>query len=241
MSRSIRWLAWKNESRGGKQTKVPKTAHNTAATSTAPDTWAPFEAIARVIERRPSLFDGCGIVLGELSTGEHLCGVDLDSCLDDDGVLAEWAKLFVEGLQTYGEVSPSGGGLKQFFAAERTMRARCGPPSHSPMARGVASELSARTAPTMARPSKSTSDQVDTSPSPANSGHTRLMFCSYHGTPCPVNLAYDKGRYHTQERGPSPALGGCTPSSYHPQDTALLARKSRVPATDQDTRSIWMR
>ena len=41
-----RWLVWRNESRGGKQTKVPKTARNTAATSTRPDTWAPFDAIA---------------------------------------------------------------------------------------------------------------------------------------------------------------------------------------------------
>ena len=61
-----RSLVWRNESRGGMQTKVPKTARNTAATSTSPDTWASFDAIADVIRRQPRLFDGpasCSAIL----------------------------------------------------------------------------------------------------------------------------------------------------------------------------------
>src|ERR1700727_2621025 len=110
-----RWLAWRNESRDGKQTKVPKTARNTAATSTRPDTWASFSAIVSVLQRQPRLFDGPGIALGDLGDGEHLCGIDLDSCLDDDGALADWAEPFGACLQTFGEVSPSEKGLKFFF------------------------------------------------------------------------------------------------------------------------------
>ena len=115
LTRLPRWLVWRNEDRGGKQTKVPKTARNTAATSTRPDTWAPFDVIADVIRRQPRLFDGPGIVLGDLGDGEHLCGIDLDSCLNDDGAIADWAKPFSACLPTYGEVSPSGRGLKFFF------------------------------------------------------------------------------------------------------------------------------
>ena len=57
-----RWLAWRNESRGGKQTKVPKTARY-GRDKYPPDTWGPFDAIADVIRRQPRLFDGPGIVL----------------------------------------------------------------------------------------------------------------------------------------------------------------------------------
>ena len=127
-----RWLVWRNESRGGKQTKVPKTARNTAATSTSPDTWASFDAIANVIRRQPRLFDGPGIVLGDLGNGEHLCGIDLDSCLNDDGALADWAEPFGVCLPTFGEVSPSERGLKFFFRCRaddaRTVRAAFGIP-----------------------------------------------------------------------------------------------------------------
>ena len=77
-----RWLAWRNEIRNGKPTKLPKTCRDTNATSTSPNTWAPFAAIAQVLKRQPKLFDGVGIVLGELSVG-NFCGVDLDSCLHD--------------------------------------------------------------------------------------------------------------------------------------------------------------
>ena len=47
----IRWLAWRNENHKGKLTKVPKTASNTAAVSTNPDTWSSFDAIARDASR----------------------------------------------------------------------------------------------------------------------------------------------------------------------------------------------
>jgi hypothetical protein len=109
-----RWLLWRNESRRGKRTKVPKTISNMDAASTRPTTWSQFARVASVLRRQPALFDGPGIVLGELDTGEHLCGCDLDCCLAD-GALADWAMPFVGTLLTYGEVSPSGNGLKFFF------------------------------------------------------------------------------------------------------------------------------
>ena len=116
-----RWLLWRNEVRKakngepGKPTKVPKTSRNTNASSTEAATWAPFATIAAALHRVPGLFDGLGVVLGDLGDGLHLGGIDLDSCLDGDGALAEWAKPFVAVLQTYGEISPSGSGLKFFL------------------------------------------------------------------------------------------------------------------------------
>jgi putative DNA primase/helicase len=121
-----RWLVWRNESRSGRPTKVPKTVRNTNAASTRPDTWAPFASVALALRRQPYVFDGPGIVLGDLDSGEHLCGVDLDGALDEDGTLAEWARPIVAVLPTYGEISPNGRGLKFFFrcgaADARTVR-----------------------------------------------------------------------------------------------------------------------
>jgi hypothetical protein len=46
-----RWVAWRSESRGGKQTKVPKTPRNTNAASTRPDTWTSFDVIRNELQR----------------------------------------------------------------------------------------------------------------------------------------------------------------------------------------------
>jgi primase-polymerase (primpol)-like protein len=111
-----RWLAWRYEKRGDKSTKVPVTARNTVAKTNDPRTWADFAAIADAVQRNPSLFDGLGIVLGDLGIGKHLCGVDLDCCLDKDRAVAAWATPFANWLaQTYVEISPSRSGLKGFF------------------------------------------------------------------------------------------------------------------------------
>jgi primase-polymerase (primpol)-like protein len=111
-----RWVLWRTETRNGKQTKVPKTARNTSASSQNPRTWAPFDTIATELQLHPDTYDGCGIALGDLPDGEHhLCGIDLDSCLDDDGSMAHWAKPFVAAVSTYCELSPSGAGLKFLF------------------------------------------------------------------------------------------------------------------------------
>ena len=45
----------------------------------------------------------------------HLSGIDLDSCIADDGTIAPWAVEILSIVPTYTERSPSGRGLKQFF------------------------------------------------------------------------------------------------------------------------------
>jgi putative DNA primase/helicase len=117
-----RWLLWREVVRKGKPTKVPLTSAGRAASSTDPRTWAPFETIAGVLRlpRMAATFHGIGIALGDLGQGEHVCGIDVDACLDAQGNLAAWAQPIVAALAAlaaYLEISPSGSGLKAFFLA----------------------------------------------------------------------------------------------------------------------------
>jgi hypothetical protein len=114
-----RWILWREVVRRGVKTKVPFTIHNRAADATKPTDWAGVADAMAVLERLPGGFDGLGIVLGDLGNGWFLIGIDLDSCIVD-GVLAEWAKPFLDAAPSYTEVSPSGRGLKVFlmFRAE---------------------------------------------------------------------------------------------------------------------------
>ena len=113
-----RWVAWRNELRGGKPTKVPYAPNGRKAKADDPSTWGSRTAAeARAAKIVNGQGGGIGIQLGDLGADLHLCGVDLDSCIADDGVLACWAAAFLTAARTYTEVSPSGTGLKMFFRA----------------------------------------------------------------------------------------------------------------------------
>jgi hypothetical protein len=110
-----RWILWQNVIRAGKQTKIPISVRGgPAADVTDPRNWGSHAFCAAARVRTQGAWDGEGIVLGDLGTGEALVGLDLDSCLVD-GRLAEWARPYLDVLDTYAEVSPSGVGLKLFF------------------------------------------------------------------------------------------------------------------------------
>jgi AAA domain-containing protein/primase-like protein len=53
-----------------------------------------------------SSYAGVGFALGD-----GIGGIDLDNCIDDSGVVAQWAHAIVKALDSYTEVSPSGHGL----------------------------------------------------------------------------------------------------------------------------------
>lgn len=109
-----RWVLWRNVKRGNKHTKEP-VAYRTgrAAAVNRPGDWTDYPSIQKALS--VGAWDGPGIVLGDLGCGEILAGIDLDASLDEDGALADWAKPFLAVLDSYCEVSPSGGGLKLFF------------------------------------------------------------------------------------------------------------------------------
>jgi hypothetical protein len=99
-------------------TKKPYTCWHDEGSSTDPGTWSDFETAINTLRKPgPPYSSGIGIALGEVSDGCYLAGIDLDSCLDDQGNLADWAAKFLARLDTYAEISPSGHGLKAFFNA----------------------------------------------------------------------------------------------------------------------------
>jgi putative DNA primase/helicase len=111
-----RWVAWRNELRGRKLAKVPYSPDGKKAKADDPSTWGiRTEAQARAEKIVNGLAGGIGIQLGNLGGDMHLSGLDLDSCIADDGALAPWAAEIVSAVPTYTERSPSGRGLKLFF------------------------------------------------------------------------------------------------------------------------------
>jgi putative DNA primase/helicase len=107
------WVAWKNEVRNGKPTKVPHAPKGGRAKADDPDTWgtlAQAEAQARYIK------GAVGIILGiDAGDGTTLAGIDLDTCRDAEGNVEDWAIEVIARLATYTEVSPSKTGVKLFF------------------------------------------------------------------------------------------------------------------------------
>lgn len=111
-----RWVAWRNELRGGKPTKVPYAPQGGRARADDPSTWGTrAKAQARAAKIVNGQGGGIGIELGDLGGDIYLAGIDLDSCLGENGVVAPWAEAILSAVPSYAEVSPSGRGLKVFF------------------------------------------------------------------------------------------------------------------------------
>lgn len=113
MRNQSRWLGWRWEwnpgaNRGqGKWTKPPvDILRDRLGSSTNSATWCDFTTALRAAES--GFVDGVGFALGD-----GYCGVDFDNCRDrETGVIAPDVQAYVHRLHTYGEVSPSGEGVK---------------------------------------------------------------------------------------------------------------------------------
>jgi putative DNA primase/helicase len=105
------WVLWKYEgTRNGKNAKVPYQVNGKRAKTDEPNTWSSFEGVHQASIQSPGRFDGIGFVFAD---SDPYVGIDLDDCLDQDGLPKGWARSIVEGFQnTYHEISPSGRGLK---------------------------------------------------------------------------------------------------------------------------------
>ncbi len=123
------WVVWMYELRDGRWTKVPyqPARPNLKARSNDPSTWSAFDIAWNVYQSGG--FDGIGFQFCE---DDPYFGVDIDNCLGAEQ-LAPWAAPIVERLKpTYGEISPSGRGIK-FIAKGKlpdgkgTRRAGMGP------------------------------------------------------------------------------------------------------------------
>ena len=102
------WLCWRSEERDGKPTKIPYSPlTGQRASSTTSGTWAGYVEALRACEEHG--YGGIGFVF---TSEDDLCGVDLDSCLNaDTGEIEPCARIIIEELDSYTEISPSGTGV----------------------------------------------------------------------------------------------------------------------------------
>lgn len=85
--------------------KIPKQVYNPKfnASSTNKKTWAPY-----LNARQSCNGHGLGFVFSE---HDDFCGIDLDNCIDDSGVIHESAQELLALLDSYSEYSPSKKGI----------------------------------------------------------------------------------------------------------------------------------
>ena len=106
-----RWVAWKYEVKGnGKPAKVPYNAKTGERASVSkPEDWCSF--MDAVEAARDSQYSGLGFVF---VAEDDICGVDIDHCRTENGILTQEAVQIVRAIGSYAEVSPSGNGIKIF-------------------------------------------------------------------------------------------------------------------------------
>lgn len=106
------WLLWRREG----QHKTPYSAKTGRKVDpTDPAGWATFAAALAAQQRTGA--DGIGLAL---CGADALVAFDLDHALDDAGAPTPWARILVDDLRSYTEVSPSGRGLRIFVIADKT-------------------------------------------------------------------------------------------------------------------------
>jgi putative DNA primase/helicase len=105
LKQTEQWVLWKYEESNGKQSKVPFQPDGQRASTIDKSTWSSFDAAkAAYLEGD---YSGVGFILAN-----GFAGVDLDHCRDPStGVIDAWAKAYLDRLQSYSEVSPSGKGV----------------------------------------------------------------------------------------------------------------------------------
>lgn len=181
-------MAWRNEQRGERLTKVPYQPNNQRAKTDDPTTWATRAEVAEAVPKIVNGLDGgVGIVLGDIGGDLHLCGLDLDTCLRDSKI-APWAAAILDVAETYAEISPSGAGLKAFSMLFQGRSGHSSTGLVSSEKHGDAAVTSlARTRVTMGQPSRSTPRGVS-SLSQIGNGPTRPIGFGYSMMPSSNDL-----------------------------------------------------
>ena len=110
-----RWAPWQAvfNIKRGKFDKLPKSAvHPEIGISTAaPEKWFTHDqALTAYIKAKGMLSGVCFVMTGI----EGVVGIDMDNCMDADGVVAPWAQEVIRTANSYTEISPSGRGLRIF-------------------------------------------------------------------------------------------------------------------------------
>lgn len=99
---------WRYETRDNEKTKVPYNPHTmTRGDSSNKATFAPLGIALNCSA------DGVGV-----GVFDSLAAIDIDHCIDDDGVLSDTAIEIMDTMNCYTERSPSGRGLRLLFWAK---------------------------------------------------------------------------------------------------------------------------
>ena len=106
------WVLWRYETKGnGKPTKIPCRASGSNASSTDKTHWCSYDEAVKAHESSHTKTSGIGFVF---TADDVFFGIDLDNCIDENGVIASWASDILRDVKSYTEISPSGKGLKIF-------------------------------------------------------------------------------------------------------------------------------
>lgn len=101
------WVLWKKVERDGRITKIPIDRYGANASSTAPHTWSHLDEAKEAFKK--GIGAGPGFVFTRAS---KITGIDFDHCLDPaTGQIDPWAKAYLDRLQSYSDISPSGEGI----------------------------------------------------------------------------------------------------------------------------------
>ncbi len=115
------WVCWTFITRDDKPTKCPVSPRSGSnADSTNPATWATFDDA--VAAWRSNGYAGVGYVF---AAEDPFCGIDLDDCIDEAGIVVPAACAIIQSLDSYAEVSPSGRGVKVFIAGRKPEGVGC--------------------------------------------------------------------------------------------------------------------
>jgi putative DNA primase/helicase len=104
------WVNWRYEIRAPAttETKVPKRPHGYFASHSDPTTWSTWEDVLAGFNAGG--FAGVGFVFTE---GDPYTGIDFDNVrCPHVGTIDAWAWEWLQRLDSYTEVSPSGAGLQ---------------------------------------------------------------------------------------------------------------------------------
>ncbi len=117
-----RFVCWRNETRNGRETKVPLRISGHLADSTKCATWSTLDECREAVPRLKA--SGVGFVLAAERDAEvgrpPIVGIDLDGYrnLVTDKI-KRWAELIIRKFNSYTEISPSGTGVKIFIFVDR--------------------------------------------------------------------------------------------------------------------------
>lgn len=106
------WICWRKENRNnGRIAKIPMNPFDGRyGDVTNPAKWTTFEKALNACNKYN--MDGIGFVF---SKEYGFVGVDIDHCIDEDGILSDFAKEIIEELDSYTELSPSGTGIHIYY------------------------------------------------------------------------------------------------------------------------------